>query len=115
MRKQIIITILLLIATAYVTIVYFKNLNPPGTHTSRVMNEIPDNASLVFEFNNDPSFYDIFRGSKLFVAVTGKRVLGELDTLKQQVLQNTSLDKFFSGQNIYISVHPDSAKNIALL
>jgi hypothetical protein len=115
MKKQIIITLILLIATAYVTIVYFKNLNPPGTHTSRVMNEIPDNASLVFEFNNDQSFYDIFRGSKLFVAFTGQQVLGELDTLKQLVLQNPSLDKFFSGQNIFISVHPDSAKNLALL
>ena len=60
MKKQITITLILLIATAFITVVYFKNLNPPGTRTNRIMNVIPDDAALIFEFNNDQGFYDIF-------------------------------------------------------
>ena len=115
MKKQIIITLILLAATAYVTVVYFKNLNPPGTRTSQVMHLIPDNASLVFEFNNDKGFYDIFKGNKLFAAVTGKQKLGLLDTLRQQLLQNPLLDKYFTGQNIFISLHPSKTDGIDLL
>jgi len=115
MRKHIIITLILLIVTAYVTVVYFKNLNPPGTHTSRVMSAIPDNASIIFEFNNDTSFYDIFKNSKLFTAFTGKQTLGELDTLRQQLLQNSFLAKYFDGQNIYISLHPSANHTLSLL
>jgi hypothetical protein len=115
MRKHFIITLILLIVVAYVTVVYFKNLNPPGTHTSKVLNAIPDNASLVFEFNNDDGFYDIFKDNKLFTALIGKQQLGELDTLRQQLLQNPLLGKYFTGQNLFISVHPSQTKNIALL
>ncbi|BAU53909.1 hypothetical protein MgSA37_02080 [Mucilaginibacter gotjawali] len=115
MRKHLIITLILLLATAYITVVYFKNLNPPGSNTSRVMHEIPGNASVIFEFNNDSSFYDIFKGNPLFAAVTGRQILGQLDTLRQQLLQNKLLSKYFSGQNVFISVHPTQTKNIALL
>jgi hypothetical protein len=85
MKKQIIITLILLAATVYVTVVYFKNLNPPGTRTSQVMYSIPDNAALIFEFNNDKGFYDIFKDNKLFAAVIGKQKLSLLDTLRQQL------------------------------
>ncbi|MDR3696024.1 hypothetical protein [Mucilaginibacter sp.] len=115
MKKHIIITLILLLATAYVTVVYFKNLNPPGSNTSRVMRTIPGNASIIFEFNNDSSFYDIFKGNPLFATVTGRQVLGQLDTLRQQLLQNQLLSKYFSGQNVFISVHPTQTRNIELL
>ncbi|WP_259070600.1 hypothetical protein HDF24_17380 [Mucilaginibacter sp. X4EP1] len=115
MKKQIIITLILLSATAYATIVYFKNLNTPGMRTSKVMQVIPDNASLIFEFNNDKGFYDIFNGSKLFVSIVGKQKIADLDTLKDLLLQNPSLEKYFSGQNIFVSVHPSKTDNIGLL
>jgi hypothetical protein len=114
MKKQIIITTILLIATVVVTIVYFKNLNPPGTRTSRVMDAIPD-ASLVFEFNNDQGFYDIFANNKLLAAVIGKQKIGELDTLRTQLLQNPILEQYFTGQSIFISVHPSKTNDIDLL
>jgi len=79
------------------------------------MQTIPANASLVFEFNNDASFFDIFRNNPLFTAVAGRETVGDLDTLRQQVLKNAVLNKYFSGQNIFISVHPTQNKQIALL
>jgi hypothetical protein len=115
MKKQIIITTILLIAAVVVTIVYFKNLNPPGTRTSRVISAIPNSASLIFEFNNDKSFYDIFTGNRLLTAVIGKQKIGELDTLRTQLLQNPLLEQYFTGQNIFISLHPSTTNNIDLL
>jgi len=115
MKKQIIITVILLAATAIVTVLYFKNLNPPGTRNSLVMEAIPGNASIIFEFNNDKSFYEIFNGNQLFPAVVGKQKLDELDTLQQKLLLNPVLEKYFTGQNIYISFHPSNKNDVDLL
>jgi hypothetical protein len=102
-------------AAIAITVVYFENLNTPGLHTSQTMGTIPDNTALVFEFNNDDGFYDIFKGNKLFAAVIGKQQLDELDTLRSQLLGNRTLQKFFTGQNTFISLHPLKDHTIALL
>ena len=115
MKRQIIITLILLIITAFVTVVYFKNLSTPGMRTSNVMRTIPQNASLIFEFNNDKSFYDIFNNNKLFTAIIGKQKLDELDILRKQLLLNPLLEKYFSGQNIFVSIHPSKTNNFDLL
>jgi len=115
MRKHIIITLILLALTAYITVVYFKNLNSPESHAASVISLIPDDAPLIFEFNNDNSFYDIFKGDTLFAAITGKAAMGELDTLRQQVLQNALLSKYFAGQNLFISIHLSAGKKMGLL
>jgi len=115
MRKHILITLILLALTAYVTIVYFKNLNSPESHAAVVISVIPDSAPLIFEFNNDSSVYDIFKGDTLFSAVAGKETVSQLDTLRRQVLLNAALRKYFTGQNLFISVHPFPGKQIELL
>ncbi|HEY9533316.1 MAG TPA: hypothetical protein VIQ77_02235 [Mucilaginibacter sp.] len=115
MKRLIVITALLVLATAGITVVYFKNLNAPGLHTAQTMDNIPDNATLVFEFNNEDSFYDIFKGNKLFTAVIGQQQLAELDTLHNQLFRDPTLKKFFSGQNAFISLHLLSDQTIGLL
>ncbi len=82
---------------------------------SQVMHTIPDDAPFVFQFNNDKSFYDIFNGDKLFVSLIGKPQLGQLDTLRQQLQENPLLEKYFTGQNLFISVHPSKTNDIDLL
>lgn len=115
MKRQIIITIILLIITAFITVSYFKNLNPPEIRTSKIMRTIPGNAPLIFEFNNDKSFYDIFNDNKLLAAVTGRQKLSELDTLRKLLLLNPFVSKYFTGQNIFVSLHPSLKKDIDLL
>jgi hypothetical protein len=115
MKRQIIITVILLLATAFITVVYFKNLNPPGTRINNIMRTIPDDAALIFEFNNDNGFYDIFNGNKLLTAIVGKRNIGELDTLHRQLLLNPLFEKYFIAQNIFVSVHPSNATGADLL
>jgi hypothetical protein len=115
MKKHIIITIILLIACVFITVVYFKNLNTPGLRTSEAMHTIPDNAALIFEFNNDRSFYDIFNDNRLFASITGKQTMDDLNALREKLLQNPLLEKYFTGQNIFISIHPSKANHIDLL
>src|ERR1700761_4002413 len=115
MKRLIIATIVLLAAAAFVTVLYFKNLNTPGQHTDEAMRSIPDNAALVFEFNNDNGFYDIFSDNKLFAAVVGEQKLNDLYTLRNQLLADPSLQKYFSGQSAFISLHPSKSHSVELL
>jgi hypothetical protein len=115
MKRLIVTTLILLAAAITITVVYFKNLSPPGVRTSQVMRTIPDNATAVFEFNNEKGFYDIFKGSQLLSAVAGKNKLADLDTLRKLLLASPLLDQFFTGQNIFISIHPSNTNDLNLL
>ena len=83
--------------------------------TSQVMRAIPGNAPLIFEFNNDKGFYDIFNGNKLLSSVIGEQQINELDVLRRTLLLNPSLESYFAGQNIFVSVHPSKTNTIDLL
>lgn len=83
--------------------------------TTEVMRTIPDDAALVFEFNNEKSFYDIFKGNELFTNVIGEEQIGELDTLRGQLLNHPGLEPFFTGQNVFISFHPLKSGAVELL
>ncbi|HEY2581144.1 MAG TPA: hypothetical protein VGI43_05040 [Mucilaginibacter sp.] len=115
MKRQIIITLILLLATAFITVSYFKNISTPGMRTSQVMEAIPDNAALIFEFNNDKGFYDIFNENTLLAAIAGKDKIDEFDILRKQLLLNPLFEKYFTNQNIFISVHPSKTTNVDLL
>lgn len=111
MRRPIILSIILLIGIAYVTVLYFRNLSPPGTQRTAVLNAIPADAALTFEFNNEKSFYEIFDNNQLFAAVIGGEQLSELDTLRRQLLEQPALKAFFDGQSIFVSFHPAKDKS----
>jgi hypothetical protein len=96
MKREITITILLLAATVLVTVVYFRHLSNTTQHTSLVMRTIPNDASLIFEFNNDKEFYDIFSGDKLFSNFLGDDKRDELSALRKQLLQNPLIAKYLS-------------------
>lgn len=115
MKRLIVITLILLAATASITVVYFKNLSPPGVRNNQVMQSIPDNAVAVFEFNNEKGFYDIFNGNQLLSAIIGRQKLTDLDTLRKLLFSSPLTDQFFTGQNVFISVHPSDADEVNLL
>lgn len=115
MKRLIIATILLMTATVFITVVYFKNLNNPTQHTSQVLRIIPNNASLIFEFNNEKGFYDIFTDNKLFTNLIGEDKMAELAALKKLLLQNRLIEPYVNGQNLYISLHPQQGNTIDFL
>ena len=106
MTRNLIITLLLIIATVVISVTYFKNLNPPGKRSGRVMNDIPDDAALVFEYKNDGSFYEIFKGNNLLTNLIGDQRSAELLGLKAHLLDNKQLQPLFESSSIFISLHP---------
>jgi hypothetical protein len=115
MRRIIVITLILIAATAYITIKYFKNLNTSGMHAGNITRTIPDNAALVFEFANEKSFYDIFTDNKLIGSLIGEQKLSDLDTVRKVLFNNPMLDQFFNESNIFVSVHPLHTDDVELL
>ena len=115
MKRLLFATIILLIATVLVTVMYFKNLNNTTEHTSLVLRTIPNSASLILEFNNDKSFYDIFTDNQLFTNIIGEDKMDEFKSLKKLVLQNAAIQPLLNGQNLYISLHPQKGNVIDFL
>ncbi len=105
----------MLAATVLVTVVYFRHLSNTTQHTSLVMRTIPNDAALIFEFNNDKEFYDIFSSDKLFSNFLGDDKLDQLAAIRKNLLQNALLAKYFSGQNLFISLHPQKGNSIDFL
>jgi hypothetical protein len=115
MKRLVITTIILLLATAWVTVLYFKNLNPPGLHTSEVMSDIPGSAAVIFEYTNEQSFYDIFSDNTLLNDVIGSQKLADMDTLRNRLIENPLLSKYFGGQVLFISLHPLKNNDVDLM
>ncbi|MEO6851756.1 MAG: hypothetical protein ABI203_01335, partial [Mucilaginibacter sp.] len=115
MRRLIFTTIILLIATVLVTIFYFRSLNSPAQHSALVMRTIPNDASLIFEFNNDKEFYNIFTGNTLFTTFAGEEKLNELAELRKLLLLNHLLEPYLNGQNLFISLHDQKGSDIDFL
>jgi hypothetical protein len=106
MRRHIIATVILLVFTGVVTVLYFNNLSFPGQQSGKVMSAIPASAALVFEYKNDQEFYDIFNTNNLLTTLISRQRSAELADLKTSVLQNPSIKALFDGQSIFISIHP---------
>ena len=70
---------------------------------------------MIFEFNNDKGFYDIFNNNRLFASIIGNEKINELAILQKQLLENPLMEKYFKAQNIFISLHPSKVNNIDLL
>jgi hypothetical protein len=115
MKRLVFATIILLIATVVVTVVYFKNLSGVSQQTTQALRTIPNDASLILEFNNEKSLYDIFTGNKLFKNIIGEDKMTELIALKKRILQNPVIEPHMSGQNLYISMHPQKGDDIDFL
>ncbi|TWR31688.1 hypothetical protein FPZ43_04235 [Mucilaginibacter pallidiroseus] len=105
MKRLIVITLILIAATAYVTVKYFDNLTISNMRAGNILRTIPDDAALVFEFANEKSFYDIFAGNQLISNIIGEEKSTELDTLNKTFAGNAVLQAAFTGSNIYASIH----------
>ncbi len=115
MKRLIFASVFLIAICGIITVAYFRNLNPPGEHTSQIMRNIPADASLVMEFGNENGFYEIFRDNKLMAAAAGKRNIDELDTLRKLVIAKGPLAPYFEAQHLFVSVHPtDTSANLLI-
>jgi len=109
MRKIIIIISLLFAAIIATTWLYFKNLNSVTQSNEKVFLMIPEDASLIYEYKNEETVYQIFKDFKLFGEVIGTSHLDHLKGLKEIFINNVNASKTLKESKIFLSIHPTQA------
>lgn len=115
MKKIIIIISLLLIGVAAVTWLYFKNLTGTEYSSEKVFKVIPKDASIVFEYKNENSFYDIFKDFSLFGEILGRNNVEHLMALKQIFVEEAALSSAFKKSDLFFSLHQTEKSNAGIL
>lgn len=109
------ITTVLLLAVFSVAYMYFSSLTGDSRSNDKTLAAIPSDASLIFNFSNDRSLYEIFKDYTVFDAIIGKKNKKELSWLKALLLNNRDLYGATQGQKIFLSFHPVSADSLQFL
>lgn len=111
MRKIILIAVFLFLTAVTITAFYFSRIKLPGQNTANIINQIPQNAALVFEFKNDPEFYALFKDSPLLTSFIGQKKANELQYLHDHLLKQAEIRSALSNRSIFISLHPEINSN----
>ena len=109
------ITTVLLLAVFSVAYLYFSNLTGDSRSNDKTLAGIPADASVIFNFSNDRSLYEIFKDYPVFDAITGEKKKKELSWLKSLLLNNRDLYNTTQGQKVFLSFHPMSADSLQYL
>ncbi len=115
MKKIIGITTVLVLAVISLAYLYFSNLNVKSRNNDRVLSGIPADASLIFEYPNDKSLYDIFKEYTLFDTIIGIQHRRELEWLKEALIGKKELASITDGQRVFLSFHPSKTDSIHFL
>lgn len=106
MKNVILATCILLVAVAAIAYLYFSSISVGSKSNDKALAYIPQSAAILLTFDNDKSFYDIFKGYKLFNTIIGDKKQQEFDFLKQNILNDPDIKEITGGQSVYLSVHP---------
>lgn len=115
MRKIIIIISLLIIAVFATTWLYFSNLSSSESTTEKAFNAIPADASLIFEYKNEVSYYEIFKDFTLFKDVLGEDIINHLKALKNTFIDDAGFNDALSASELYFSIHQTSKNQADVL
>ena len=115
MKTIIGITAALFIAVVSVAYLYFSSLNVKSRSNNRILSEIPTDASVVFQHQNDQSLYDIFKDYTIFDTIAGPQKKEEIHWLTNFILNITALNPVISGQKVFLSFHPSKTDSIHFL
>jgi hypothetical protein len=83
MRKIIIICSVLISIIVIIAIKYFAQLAGKDNNVAKCISFIPSDAALILNFDNDESFYEIFKDYQLFDAIVGKQRSLEIEQVRQ--------------------------------
>jgi len=115
MKTIIGITVALLIAVVSVAYLYFSKINVKSRSNNRILSEIPSDATVVFQHQNDQSLYDIFKEYTIFDTIAGPLKKEEIHWLTNFIVNNTALNSVISGQKVFLSFHPSKSDSIHFL
>ena len=115
MKKILGITTALIIVVLSLAYLYFSNLNVKSRNNDRILSEIPGDASMLFQYQNDRSLYDIFKDYTLFDTIIGTLHKNELSHIKKLHFDYQKLADNTEGQRVFISFHPSKTDSVQFL
>lgn len=115
MKRIIILVAVLFVGLALMTYLYFSKLGLDKNAKDLALQSATNNAALVFSFQNDKGFYSIIEGQQLLQQAIGADKMQLLEQLKNNLISNPAINSFIQDQQIYISVLPDSNKQLNFL
>ncbi|MBK0381819.1 hypothetical protein I5M32_02500 [Pedobacter sp. SD-b] len=111
MKKIIIIISVLFLAIIAVTWLYFKNLSSSEYSKEKIFTLVPNDASIVFEYKNETTFYDIFKDFNLLHDILGDDMLSHINAIKKIFVDDKKITPAFDGSNLYFAL--DQTENNA--
>lgn len=114
MRKIYITLVVLLVAMIGMAYLYFSNLHTENSANNLSLNAASADASIVFSFENDKSFYDILSGQNLLQSIIGEKKSTQLKNLKDAFLSK-EINSALLNQKVYISILPGVKDSIDFL
>lgn len=112
MRKIILLTVFLFLTVITVTEFYFSKIKLPGENKCSLINQIPADAALVFEFTNDQEFSDLFKRNLLLTSFIGQKIVSQLQYLHEHFFKGTAID----NRDIFVSIYPKTgSENLDML
>jgi hypothetical protein len=115
MKKIIGITTALVLIVISLAYLYFSKLNVSSRNNDRVLSEIPADASLIFQYPNDKSLYEIFSDYTVFDTIIGTQAKNELAWLKDLLVSKKELNDLTDGQKFFLSFHPSKTDSVHFL
>ena len=115
MKTIIGITSALFIAVLSVAYLYFSNLNVKNRSNNQILSEIPSDASVIFQHQNDQSLYDIFKDYTIFDTIVGPQKKEDIHWLTNYLMSNVTLKTVMSGQKVFLSFHPSKTDSVDFL
>ena len=115
MKTIIGITSALFIAVLSVAYLYFSNLNIKKRSNNQILSEIPSDASVIFQHQNDQSLYDIFKDYTIFDTIVGPQKKEDIHWLTNYLMSNVTLKTVMSGQKVFLSFHPSKTDSVDFL
>ena len=115
MKTIIGITSALFIAVLSVAYLYFSNLNVKNRSNNQILSEIPSDASVIFQHQNDQSLYDIFKDYTIFDTIVGPQKKEDIHWLTNYLMNNVTLKTVMSGQKVFLSFHPSKTDSVHFL
>jgi hypothetical protein len=115
MKKIIGLIAILLIIVGVFAYIYFSNLHVNSRNSNRILTEIPADAGLILQFQNEQDLYDILNENTLFDTISGQQKKQEMDFLRDFISKNTTLESLTKGQMVFLSFHPSKTNDIDYL
>ena len=115
MKTIIGITSALFMAVLSVAYLYFSNLNVKNRSNNQILSEIPSDASVIFQHQNDQSLYDIFKDYTIFDTIVGPQKKEDIHWLTNYLMSTVTLKTVMSGQKVFLSFHPSKTDSVDFL